>query len=125
MSTIARVAYNKLVSRVDDTESILLLTSVTPYTAGMVLALQNTGKYEHAIIINPEDTPTGTELPFSEQKIFILPEDIDATAGDVTTVAINGEFNRAEVTYASTQVEANVAGTLQAKNIELKDWSIV
>lgn len=124
MSTIESVEYNNLVRRKDETESIVLATSATPYTAGMLVSLQNTGKYEHAIVINPEDTPAGTELPFSEQKIYVLSEDVDATAADQTTVGYTGEFNRASITFAGAQVEADIAGTLQAKKIILSDWSV-
>ena len=123
MATVGNVDYNNLLIEKKETESITLLTG-TAYTAGMLVTLQNTGKYSSAIVINPEDTPAGTELPFSEQKIYVLLEDVDATGGDQVSVGFTGSFNRAEITYAGGQVEANVAGTLQAKNVILKDWSI-
>ena len=123
MATIDTVTYNNLVVKKEDTKSITV-ASGTAYTAGMIVTLQNTGKFENAIIINPEDTPAGTELPFSEQEVYVLIEDVDATAADKVVVGVIGEFNRAEITFKSPQVEADVAGTLQAKQIKLTDWSV-
>jgi len=116
------ISPDNLVRTIADTEGITLLTG-TAYTQGMVVTLQNTGKYANAIIINPEDTPTGTELPFSEQKVYILAADVDATGGDAEGVGYTGEFNLNNVTFGGSQVIANVEGTLQAKNIILNDWS--
>ena len=121
MSTIETCEYNDLVVKVEDTKSIPLV--VGTFTAGMIVTLQDTGYFENEIIINPEDTPAGTELPFSEQEVYVLLEDKTVTvAGDVAVGAI-GEFNRASVTFGDVQVEADVAGTLQAKQIKLTDWS--
>jgi len=116
------IAPDNLVKEIGDTEGITLLTG-TAYTQGMVVTLQNDGKYANAIIINPEDTPTGTELPFSEQKVYILAADVDATGGDAEGVGYTGEFNLNKITFGGSQVIANVEGTLQAKNIILNDWS--
>lgn len=116
------IAPDNLVRVIGDTEGITLLTG-TAYTQGMIVTLQNTGKYAHDIIINPEDTPAGTQLPFSEQKVYILAADVDATAADAEGVGYTGEFNSNKVTFPGAQVIANVEGTLQAKNIILNDWS--
>jgi len=116
------ISPDNLVMRIEDTESITLLTG-TAYTAGMVVTLQNSGKYSQGIVINPEDTPAGTELPFSEQKVFILAESVDATGGDKVGVGYTGEFNSNKVTFGGAQTLAQVAGTLQAKDIILKDWN--
>jgi len=116
------IAPDNLVRVIGDTEGITLLTG-TAYTQGMAVTLQNTGKYSQGIIINPEDTPAGTELPFSEQKVYILAADVDATGGDAEGVGYTGEFNSNNVTLPGAQTEAQVAGTLQAKNIILNDWS--
>jgi len=124
MSTIASVKYNDFLVKKDETESIVLATDATVYTQGMIVVLGNDGKYRNDLIMNPEDTPAGTQLPFSEQKIYVLSEDVDATAADMTTVGYTGEFNRASIAYLAPQVEADVKGTLQAKNIILVDWSV-
>ena len=119
---VRSVTYDNLVKEVGETEGITLLTG-TAYTAGMVVTLQNTGKYSQGIVINPEDTPAGTELPFSEQKVYVLAADVDATGGDAEGVGYTGEFNSNNVTLPGAQTEAQLAGTLQAKNIILNDWS--
>jgi hypothetical protein len=123
MSTIDTIAYNNLVVKKDDTAS-LNLAAGTNYTQGMIVVLGNDDKYRHDLVINPEDTPAGTQLPFSEQMCFVLSEDIDLTATSGTSVGYIGEFNRASITFAGGQVESDVAGTLQAKNIRLSDWSV-
>ncbi len=109
---------------VEDTVSATL-ASGTDYTAGMVLTLQTTGKYTNGIIINPEDTPTGTELPFSEQIVGVLTDDVDATDGDKVGVIITGGKggNLNKITFPATQTYAQVAGTLQAKNLQMKGWN--
>jgi len=119
----ATIASDNFVRVIGDTESITLLTG-TAYTQGMVVTLQDSGKYENAIILNPEDTPAGTELPFSEQKVYILSSDVDATGGDAEGVGYTGEFNLNKITFGGSQVIANVEGTLQAKNIILNDWRV-
>jgi len=119
---VRSVTYDNLVKEIGETESITLLTG-TAYTIGMVVTLQNDGKYTDDIIINPEDTPTGTQLPFSEQKVYILAEDTDATGGDAVGIGYTGEFNVNNVTLPGAQTVAQAAGTLQAKNIILNDWS--
>ena len=119
---VREVAYDNLVKEIGETEGITLLTG-TAYTQGMIVTLQNTGKYSQGIVINPEDTPTGTELPFSEQKVYVLAADVDATAADAEGVGYTGEFNLNNVVFGGAQVIANVEGTLQAKNIILNDWS--
>ena len=123
MAKVGEVKYNNLIVRKEDTKSITLALSATEYKAGMIVTSQTTGKFEHAIIINPEDTTTGTQSEFSEQEVYVLIEDMDATLSDKVVVGVIGEFNRAEVKFAAGQTEAEVAGTLQAKNIKLTDWS--
>lgn len=119
---VRTVTYDNLVKKIGDDEGITLLTG-TAYTAGMIVTLQNTGKYSQGIVINPEDTPAGTELPFSEQKVYVLAADVDATAADAEGVGYTGEFNLNNVTLPTGQTLAQIAGTLQAKNIILNDWS--
>ena len=116
------ISSDNLVKNIVDTEGITLLTG-TAYTQGMMVTLQTDGKYTDGIVINPEDTPAGTELPFSEQKIYVLAADVDATGGDAEGVGYTGEFNSNNVTLSGAQTEAQIAGTLQAKNIILNDWS--
>ena len=118
----ATISPDNFVSDVNDTEGITLLTG-TAYTQGMIVTLQNTGKYSQGIIINPEDTPAGTELPFSEQKVYVLAADVDATAADAEGIGYTGTFNLNKITFGGAQVIANVEGTLQAKNIILNDWN--
>ncbi len=115
------ISPDNLVVEIEETEGITLLTGTT-YTQGMVVTLQNTGKYSQGIVINPEDTPAGTELPFSEQKVYILSADVDATGGDAEGVGYTGKFNSNKITFGGAQTESQVAGTLQAKNIILNDW---
>ena len=116
------ISPDNLVRNIIDTEGITLLTG-TAYTQGMMVTLQTDGKYTDGIVINPEDTPAGTELPFSEQKVYVLAADVDATGGDAVGVGYTGEFNSNNVTLSGAQTEAQIAGTLQAKNIILNDWS--
>ena len=120
--SVRTVTHDNLVKKIEETEGITLLTG-TAYTIGMVVTLQNTGKYSQGIVINPEDTPTGTELPFSEQKVYVLSADVDATGGNAEGVGYTGEFNLNNVVFGGAQVIADVEGTLQAKNIILNDWS--
>lgn len=120
--SVRTVTHDNLVKEIGETEGITLLAG-TAYTAGMIVTLQNTGKYSQGIIINPEDTPAGTELPFSEQKVYVLAADVDATAADAEGIGYTGEFNLNEITFGGAQVLADVQGTLQAKNIILNDWS--
>ena len=115
------ISPDNLVRNIIDTEGITLLTG-TAYTQGMVVTLQTDGKYTDGIVINPEDTPAGTELPFSEQKVYVLAADVDATGGDAEGVGYTGEFNVNKITFGGAQVIADVEGTLQAKNIILNDW---
>ena len=115
MATIDSVNYNDLLCKKEETESIVLAQDATLYTQGMIVVKENDGKYRNDLIMNPEDTPAGTQLPFSEQKVYVLSEDADATAADITTVGYTGEFNRSSITYLAPQVEADVKGTLQAK----------
>jgi hypothetical protein len=116
------ISPDNFVNEIGETEGITLLTG-TAYTQGMVVTLQNTGKYSQGIVINPEDTPAGTELPYSEQKVYVLAADVDATGGDAEGVGYTGKFNLNKITFGAAQTEAQIAGTLQAKNIILNDWS--
>lgn len=100
------------------------LKSGVDYKAGMVVTLQNDGEYTNDDVINPEDTPAGTQLPFSEQTVGILREDIDATTSSQAGVIVtDGSANLNKVVLPGSQVVANIAGTLQAKNLELKGWN--
>ena len=109
--------------QVNDTKSVTLSSGVA-YTKGMLVTLQNTGKYTNGIVINPEDSRAGTELPFSEQVIGILVDDVDATSTDkVGVIATDAVANLNKITFASGQTLAHIAGTLQAKNLKLEGWN--
>jgi len=122
MSTVATVGYNNLVSKIRETESVTLASGVA-YTIGMIIVLGNDGLYRHNLVVNPDGIVSGTYLPYGEQKVYVLSEDVDATLEEKTTIAYSGDFNRNEVTFLSPQVEEDVAGTLQSKNIILENWS--
>ena len=112
-----------LFMQVNDTQSVTLASGVA-YTKGMLVTLQNTGKYTNGIVVNPEDTPAGTELPFGKQVIGILVDDVDATSADkVGVIATDALANINKITFATGQTYLNIIGTLQAKNIKLKRWS--
>jgi hypothetical protein len=112
-----------LFMQVNDTKSVTLKSGVA-YTKGMLVTLQNTGKYTNGIVVNPEDTATGTALPFSKQVIGILVDDVDATSTDnVGIIATDAVANLNKITFAGGQTLANIAGTLQAKNLKLEGWN--
>ena len=109
--------------QVNDTKSVTLSSGVA-YTKGMLVTLQNTGKYTNGIVINPGLAVTGTQLPFGEQVIGILVDDVDATSADkVGVIATDAVANLNKITFASGQTLAQIAGTLQAKNLKLEGWN--
>ena len=112
-----------LFMQVNDTKSVTLKSGVA-YTKGMLVTLQNTGKYTNGIVVNPEDTPAGTALPFSKQLIGILVDDVDATSAEkVGVIAIDAVANMNKITFAAGQTHTNILGTLQAKNLKFKGWN--
>lgn len=112
-----------LFMQVNDTKSVTLQSGVA-YTKGMLVTLQNTGKYTNGIVINPGAPVAGTQLPFSEQVIGILVDDVNATSGDrVGVIATDAVANLNKITFASGQTLAHIAGTLQAKNLKLEGWN--
>ena len=112
-----------LFMQVNETISVTLASGVA-YTKGMLITKQNTGKYTNGIVVNPEDTATGTALPFSKQAIGILVDDVDATSTDkVGVIATDAVANANKITLAAGQTYPNILGTLQAKNLKLKGWN--
>ena len=112
-----------LFMQVNDTKSVTLKSGVA-YTKGMLVTLQNTGKYTNGIVLNPENTATGTQLPFSGQVIGILVDDVNATSADrVGVIATDAVANLNKITFAPGQTLAQIAGTLQAKNLKLEGWN--
>lgn len=112
-----------LFMQVNDTKSVTLNSGVA-YTKGMLVTLQNTGKYTNGIVVNPGVTATGTQLPFGEQVIGILVDDVNATSADrVGVIATDAVANLNKITFAAGQTLANIAGTLQAKNLKLEGWN--
>ncbi len=108
-----------LFMQVNDTKSVTLASGVA-YTKGMLVTLQSTGKYTNGIVYNPED---GASL-FSRQVIGILVDDVNATSADrVGVIATDAVANLNKITFASGQTLANIAGTLQAKNLKLEGWN--
>ena len=114
---------NDLFMQVNETISVTLASGVA-YTKGMLVVLQSTGKYTNANVVSPENTATGTQLPFSRQVIGILVDDVDATSTDkVGVIATDAVANLNKITFATGQTLANIAGTLQAKNLKLEGWN--
>ena len=112
-----------LFMQVNDTKSVTLQSGVA-YTKGMLVTLQNTGKYTNGFVLNPEDGVPGTALPFSKQVIGILVDDVNATSADrVGVIATDAVANLNKITFASGQTLADIAGTLQAKNLKLEGWN--
>ena len=112
-----------LFMQVNETISVTLASGVA-YTKGMLVTLQNTGKYTNGIVVNPENAPTGTALPFGRQVIGILVDDVDATSTDkVGVIATDAVANLNKITFATGQTLALIAGTLQAKNLKLEGWN--
>ena len=112
-----------LFMQVNDTKSVTLRSGVA-YTKGMLVTLQNTGKYTNGIVSNPGAPITGTQLSFGEQVIGILVDDVDATSADkVGVIATDAVANLNKITFASGQNLAHIAGTLQAKNLKLEGWN--
>ena len=113
-----------LFMQVNDTKSVTLASGVA-YTKGMLVTLQSTGKYTNGIVVNPEDgIPGGAHLPFSRQVIGILVDDVNATSADkVGVIATDAVANLNKITFAAGQTLANIAGTLQAKNLKLEGWN--
>ena len=105
-----------LFMQVNDTKSVTLSSGVA-YTKGMLVTLQNTGKYTNGIVIN-----SGAQ--FGEQVIGILVDDVDATSADkVGVIATDAVANLNKITFAAGQTLAQIAGTLQAKNLKLEGWN--
>lgn len=112
-----------LFMQVNDTKSVTLRAGVA-YTKGMLVTLQITGKYTNGIVLNPEDGVPGTALPFGRQVIGILVDDVDATSADkVGVIATDAVANLNKITFAAGQTLAQIAGTLQAKNLKLEGWN--
>jgi len=121
METVA-ITLDNLVRETNREEGITLLTGIA-YTKGMLVVLQDTGKYTNALIVLSGVAASTPQVSYDEQKVFVLTEDHDATAGDVEAVGFTGRFNRAEVTFSGAQTEAQTVGILQNKDIILEDWS--
>jgi len=118
------IEYHNLVSNITDTVSVTLKQSVTPYTAGMIVVNQDDNKYHNDLIVLSGAAASTPQVSYDEQNVYVLVEDVDASAGDVLAVAYSGTFNRSKITFKSPQIEANVKGILQAKSIILKDWGV-
>ena len=102
-----------LFMQVNDTKSVTLAAGVA-YTKGMLVTLQNTGKYTNGIVANPG----------VDQVIGILVDDVDATSTDkVGVIATDAVANLNKITFAPGQTLAHIAGTLQAKNLKLEGWN--
>jgi len=111
------------VSAVNETKSVTLKTGVS-YTAGMLVTLQNDGKFTNGIIIVPGATLAGTEVAYEKQIVGVVRDAVDATSGDKVGVIItDGVFNQNKITFASTQTYADVAGILQSKNLKMEGWN--
>lgn len=111
------------VSQVNETKSVTLKSGVS-YTAGMLVTLQNDGKFTNGIIIVPGASLTGTQVAYEKQIVGVLREAVDATSADKVGVIItDGVFNQNKVTFASTQTYADVAGILQSKNLKMEGWN--
>ena len=105
-----------LFMQVNDTKSVTLGAGVA-YTKGMLVTLQNTGKYTNGIVAN-------SGAAFGEQVIGILVDDVDATSADkVGVIATDAVANLNKITFAAGQTLAQIAGTLQAKNLKLEGWN--
>ena len=105
-----------LFMQVNETISVTLASGVA-YTKGMLVTLQNTGKYTNGIVAT-----SGAQ--FSEQVIGILVDDVDATSADkVGVIATDAVANLNKITFAPGQTFAQIAGILQAKNLKLEGWN--
>lgn len=103
--------------QVNDTKSVTLSAGVA-YTKGMLVTLQSDGKYTNGIVHNPENGAFGTQV------IGILVDDVDATSADkVGVIATDAVANLNKITFAAGQTLAQIAGTLQAKNLKLEGWN--
>lgn len=101
-----------LFMQVNDTKSVTLAAGVA-YTKGMLVTLQNTGKYTNGSVVNT-----------NQQVIGILVDDVDATSTDkVGVIATDAVANLNKVTFPSGQTLADIAGILQAKNLKLEGWN--
>lgn len=111
------------VSEVKATRSVTLKAGVS-YTAGMLVTLQNDGKFTNGIIIAPGASLTGTQVAYEKQIVGVVRESIDATAADKVGIIItDGVFNQNKIAFASTQTYADVAGILQSKNLKMEGWN--
>lgn len=118
------IEYHNLVSNITDTVSVTLKQSVTPYTAGMIVVNQDDDKYHNELIVLSGASASTPQVSYDAQNVYVLVEDVDASAGDVVAVAYSGTFNRSKITFKSPQTENDVKGILQAKSIILKDWGV-
>ena len=118
------IEYHNLVSNITDTVSVTLKQSVTAYTAGMIVVNQDDDKYHNELIVLSGALASTPQVSYDAQNVYVLVEDVDASAGDVVSVAYSGTFNRSKISFKSPQTEATVKGILQAKNIILKDWGV-
>lgn len=112
-----------LFMQVNDTKSVTLKSGVS-YTAGMLVTLQNDGKFTNGIVIAPGASLTGTQVAYDKQIVGVLREAVDATSADKVGVIItDGVFNQNKITFASGQTLAHIAGILQAKNLKMEGWN--
>jgi hypothetical protein len=118
------IEYHNLVSNITDTVSVTLKQSVTAYTAGMIVVNQDDDKYHNELIVLSGASASTPQVSYDAQNVYVLVEDVDASAGDVVAVAYSGTFNRSKISFKSPQTEATVKGILQAKNIILKNWGV-
>jgi len=119
---VRTVSHDNLVKEIDENVGITLLAGVA-YTQGMVVVKQDTGKYTNADIVLSGAIAATPQMSYDEQKIYVLADDYDATAADMAGIGYTGEFNSNNVTLPGTQTLTDVDGILQAKGINLRDWS--
>lgn len=119
---MATVAYDNLVEKLGETRGATLASGVS-YTAGMVVVKQDTGKWTNADVVLSGVAASTPQLSYDGQEIGVLLEDVDASLADGAGVVGTGTFNENSVTLPGTQTKADIAGVLQAKGIQLKDWS--
>lgn len=113
------IEFKDLVVCAETTKGVTLASGVN-YTAGQVVVLQDTGKWTKAEVVLAGASATSPQLTFDKQEIGVLVEGVDCTSADGAGTVATGEFVRTYVTFDGTQVEADIAGVLNAKGIFLK-----
>ena len=114
--SVKTITHDNLVKHITNDVGITV-TGAKLYPIGSLVTSLDGVTYSDA------DVLLSTDAGYNTQTVYVLSEEVDATLADVASIGYEGEFNANNVTLPGTQTLADIAGVLQAKNINLKVWS--